>query len=116
MQFNIRLPKDLVKDMEYIAKNLKISRNDWLKVKLAELISREIESEKFDIYEQAEDKFVRGVITEQDFMQRKGIKPTKEMLKRRAESIKRQKILQKNSKLYSKNYFDEAKKEIKKKN
>ena len=41
MQVNIRLSKKLIEDIEYITQNLKVNRNDWLKVKLAELIVKE---------------------------------------------------------------------------
>ncbi len=112
MQFNIRLPKDLVEDMEYIAKSLKISRNHWLRVKLAELISSEIQRQKEELIRNAADKFVRGIITEQEFEHRRGFKPTKEMIEIKKKIMKQQEILQKKSRLYAKQYFDAAKKEI----
>ena len=87
MQFNVRLPKRLVYDMEYIAQNLNISRNDWLKVKIAELISKEIEKTKLNLMETAEGRFILGMITVEEFTQRMGFKPTKEMIKERERKI-----------------------------
>ncbi len=75
-QFNIRLPKALLYDMEYIAQNLKISRNDWLKFKIAELVS----NEKLKLMENIERQFIRGTITELEFKEKAGFSPTKEML------------------------------------
>lgn len=79
VQVNLRLPKGLVGDLEYIAENLKIKKSDWLKVKIAELVGNELRNEKFRIYQNAEDKFIRGVINEKEYEQRKGIKPSKEL-------------------------------------
>ena len=112
MQVNIRLSKKLIEDIEYITQNLKVNRNDWLKVKLAELIAKEIGNKKSEIVEQAENKFVCGKITEQEFLQRKGFKPTKELVKQRGVYETKQKLLEKNSKSYARNYFKDAKKTI----
>jgi len=107
MQFNVRLPKRLVYDMEYIAQNLNISRNDWLKVKIAELISKEIEKTKLNLMETAEGRFILGMITVEEFTQRMGFKPTKEMIKERERQI----LLSKRGKLSAKKYIlDIAKK------
>ena len=76
-QFNIRLSKALIYDMEFIAENLKISRNDWLKFRLAELIREE----KVKIMENIENKFISGLITEEQFKQKAGFKPTPEIKK-----------------------------------
>ncbi len=111
MQFNVRLPKALVEDMEFIANNIKISRNDWLKVKLAELISREIQKTKHNLIITAGDKFVRGVITDKDFKRIRGSKPNKAMEIRRNEYQEQEKKTTKNSKASLKKYLrDIAKK------
>ena len=101
MQFNIRLPKKLVYDIEFIAQNLNINRNDWLKVKIAELISKEIEKTKLNIMETAEGRFILGMITIEEFTKRMGFKPTKEMIEER----KRQISLSKKGKLSAKRYI-----------
>jgi len=75
-QFNIRLPKALLYDLEYIADNLKVSRNDWLRVKIAELISQE----RLRILQGAERDFVYSTISEKEFEKRTGFKPTAEMM------------------------------------
>jgi|TARA_B100001971_G_scaffold61777_1_gene56696 hypothetical protein len=107
MQFNVRLPKKLVYDMEFIAQNLNISRNDWLKVRIAELISKEIEKTKLSIMETAEGRYILGLITAEEFTQRMGFKPTKEMMVERERQIS----LSKRGKLSAKKYIlDIAKK------
>ena len=35
-QFNIRMPKDLVQDLDIISKLLKVNKSEWVKTKLAE--------------------------------------------------------------------------------
>ena len=40
-QFNIRLPTDLVNDLEIVSKLLKINKSEWVKLKLAENIMEE---------------------------------------------------------------------------
>ena len=112
MQVNIRLSKKLIEDIDYITQSLKVNRNDWLKVKLAELISREIGNAKSSVIEQAENKFVCGKITEQEFLQRKGFKPTRELIEQRGAYETKQKLLEKNSKSYARNYFKDVKKTI----
>ena len=74
-QFNLRLSKNLIKDMDFIADNLNISRNDWLKVRIAELISKE----KLSILEAYETRYVQGKMTNLDFKQKTGVEPTMAM-------------------------------------
>jgi len=78
-QLNLRFSKALIYDMEFIASKLKISRNDWLKVKISELISQE----KLKIMETIEDRFIAGKISEEEFSKTMGFKPTEDMKKLR---------------------------------
>lgn len=77
VQFNIRLPKNLVYDMEYIAQNKSINRNDWLKYKISKLIK----DEKLLLMEEVEREFLRGTIDEEGYEKKMGIKPTEHLLK-----------------------------------
>ena len=91
-QINLRLPKDLVYDMEYIAQTLKVNRNDWLKVKIAELIAKEIKETKIGIMESAEGRFIQGTIDDKEFERRVGFKPNHWMRaakKKQAEMMKK---------------------------
>ena len=36
-QFNIRLPKSLIYDLEYITQQLKVNRNEWIRLNLAKM-------------------------------------------------------------------------------
>lgn len=40
-QFNIRVPKDLVQDLDIISKLLKVNKSEWVKTKLAEEVHEE---------------------------------------------------------------------------
>ena len=37
-QMNLRISKELAKDLDFIAKHYNLDRADWVKVKLAELV------------------------------------------------------------------------------
>lgn len=74
-QFNIRLSKSLVFDMEYIAQNLNMNRNDWLKYKIAELINEE----KAGLMEKTEREFLSGRIDDEIFEKKMGFKPTTQL-------------------------------------
>ncbi|MFH1173886.1 MAG: hypothetical protein V1725_02010 [archaeon] len=40
-QVNLRLSEDLIKELDWIADDLHISKADWIKVKLAEAVKKE---------------------------------------------------------------------------
>ena len=75
-QFNIRLPESLIRDMEYIAQHLKMSRNDWLKYKISELIK----NEKIKIMEIIERNFVYGRIDNEEFEKKMGYRPNPQLI------------------------------------
>jgi len=79
-QFNIRLAKSLLYDMEYVAQHYKISRTDWLKYRIADFVKEE----KARIINNFEARFISGMTTEEEFKKQTGIKPTDEMKKLRA--------------------------------
>jgi hypothetical protein len=101
MQINMRLPKQMVYDIEYIAQNLKINRNDWIKVKLAELISHEIAIEKNWIMQKIERDYVNGKINDKQFRQSMGFKPTDKLKQDR----RRHKIFTKQGTIATKEYL-----------
>ena len=43
-QLNLRIPKELVEDLDKIAKILRVNKSEWIKIKLGELVHEE----KFD--------------------------------------------------------------------
>jgi len=79
-QFNIRLAKSLLYDMEYVAQHYKISRTDWMKYRIASLVKEE----KAKIIDDFERRFIGGMTTEEDFKSQTGINPTDEMKELRA--------------------------------
>ena len=40
-QFNIRMPKELVQDLDIISKLLKVNKSEWVKTKIAEDVNEE---------------------------------------------------------------------------
>ena len=74
-QFNIRLAKALLYDMEYVAQHYKISRTDWMKYRIANLVKQE----KARIIDDFERRYIGGMTTEEEFKKQTGINPTDEM-------------------------------------
>ena len=101
IQINLRLSKLLVNDMEYIAENLGVNRNDWLKVKIAEMITTEIRNQKTWIQEKVERDFIFGKVSNQEFKEKMGFKPTSELIKER----KRQNDMVINGRLSTRKYL-----------
>ncbi|MFH1584490.1 MAG: AAA family ATPase [Actinomycetota bacterium] len=74
-QFNMRIPKSLLWDLDYIAEHRKINRNDWLRLKIAEMISNEV----IRIKEITQREYAAGRISEDDYIKKMGFKPPKEL-------------------------------------
>jgi metal-responsive CopG/Arc/MetJ family transcriptional regulator len=62
-QLNLRIPKELVEDMDRIAKMLKVSKSEWIKIKLGELVYEE----KARLLQRYADMKDKGLISEKDF-------------------------------------------------
>lgn len=98
-QFNIRVSKQLVDDMDFIARHLNLGRNDWLKVRLAELIKQE----KQAMIDEIQNHYVHGKIDSEEFKNLLGYNP-----------IPGLKSLRNGAKAASKRYFSDTLKDIKK--
>tara|TARA_Y100000296_G_C4979752_1_gene160000 strand:- start:106 stop:333 length:228 start_codon:yes stop_codon:yes gene_type:complete len=57
-QFNIRLPKDLLNDLGLISEILHVSKTEFIKVKLSELVYNERQKLLKDIKGLAKDKLI----------------------------------------------------------
>lgn len=57
-QFNIRLPKDLLDDLGLISEILHVSKTEWIKTKLSELVYDERKRLLRDITRLARDKLI----------------------------------------------------------
>jgi hypothetical protein len=112
IQVNLRLPKELVEDLEFVAKQFKVKKSEWLKVKIAELVSRELRDEKWRLHHYADEKYIRGVISDSEYEQRKGKKPSNELKSLRSNEQKKQEYMDKHKEEYSRNYFDQLKKSM----
>ena len=61
-QLNLRIPKELIADLDKIASILKVNKSEWIKIKLGELVYEE-KSRLLQKYSELKDK---GVINEKE--------------------------------------------------
>jgi len=61
--------------MEYVAQHYKISRTDWLKYRIANIVREE----KAKIINDFERRYIGGMISQEEFKKQTAINPTKEM-------------------------------------
>src|SRR3989338_9036037 len=60
-QFNIRMPKDLVQDLDIISRLLKVNKSEWVKTKLAE----EVHEEKNKLLMELSTLYTNGMISKE---------------------------------------------------
>ena len=87
-QFNIRMPKDLVQDLDIISKLLKVNKSEWVKTKLAE----EVHEEKNKLLMELSTLYANGMISKEKIekMVGKDIADEMEFIKKKAiESAKK---------------------------
>lgn len=61
-QLNLRIPKELVEDLDKIASILRVNKSEWIKIKLGELVYEE-KSRLLQKYSELKDK---GIINEKE--------------------------------------------------
>jgi len=61
-QLNLRIPKELIEDLDKIANILRVNKSEWIKIKLGELVYEE-KSRLLQKYSELKDK---GVINEKE--------------------------------------------------
>ena len=90
-QFNIRMPKELVQDLDMISKLLKVNKSEWVKTKLAE----EVHEEKNKLLMELSTLYAKGMIDkkkaeqlvgkdiadEMEFIKKKAIESAKKGIK-----------------------------------
>ncbi len=86
-QFNFRISKSLVYDLEFIAKVLKVSKTEWVKIKLAEIIAKE----KEDLLGKIEKSYINERIDERRFKELTGVNVPKQLEIRRTNELDRKK-------------------------
>lgn len=74
-QFNIRLPKVLLYDLEFISQHINTNRNDWIRLNLAKIIM----NAKEEIIGKFEEKYINGFLTDEEFKKLAGFNPTEGM-------------------------------------
>ena len=78
-QFNIRMPKELLRDLDIISNLLKVNKSEWIKTKLAE----EVHEEKNKLLMELSTLYAKGMINKNKVEQLVGKEIADEM-----ESIK----------------------------
>ncbi len=87
-QFNIRISKELIKDLEVISRILKVSKSEWIKARLAE----EVNEEKNKLLMEVSTLYAKGLIGKKEAEEKVGKEIAEEMeqIKRKAQlSIKK---------------------------
>lgn len=87
-QFNIRMPKGLIRDLDIISKLLKVNKSEWVKTKLAE----EVHEEKNKLLMELSTLYANGMISKEKIekLAGKDIADEMEFIKKKAiESAKR---------------------------
>ena len=79
-QFNIRLPKSLIYDLDFISRVTKLQKGDWVRYKLSELVRQTREELLIDL----EKSFVRGTLLPDDFKEIVGVSASPELVARSA--------------------------------
>lgn len=109
-QLNIRLPKALLYDLEFISQHIKISRNDWIRLNLAKFIM----DTKEEIISKFEDKYVNGFLTDKEFKELVGFSPSDGMKELREKTLMHKEEGERKLKEYVKKLADDLKDESKK--
>ena len=81
-QFNIRISRALIDDMDFIARRLRISRAEWFKTRLAEMI----QEEKQKALDQLSWAYITNQLSDSDYKDETGSFPTLGLRKLRASS------------------------------
>ena len=87
-QFNIRMPKELLHDLDIISNLLKVNKSEWIKTKLAE----EVHEEKNKLLMELSTLYAKGMINKNKVEQLVGkeIADEMEFIKKKAtESVKK---------------------------
>ena len=64
-QFNIRMPKGLVQDLDIISKLLKVNKTEWVKAKLAQ----DVHEEKSKLLMSLSTQYANGIINKSHIAQ-----------------------------------------------
>jgi len=62
-QLNLRIPKELIEDLDKIASILKVNKSEWIKIKLSELVYEE-KSRLLQKYAELKDK---GMLNDKEY-------------------------------------------------
>ncbi len=75
VQVNFRWPKELVEDLAFVAKNLKVQKGDWVRMTLSKTLTIEKDNLEAHIIR----RYVKGYISEEEFIEKMGHPPEKHL-------------------------------------
>jgi hypothetical protein len=61
-QLNLRIPKELIKDLDKIASILRVNKSEWIKIKLGEIVYEE----KSRLLQKYADMKEKGIISDKE--------------------------------------------------
>lgn len=93
---NLRLPRRLVHDLEFISQHLNVDNKEWLKVMIEKIISQE----RYRILEDIEDRFIKGYISDKEYKEETGISPSEILRENRKHQEKMKEIELKGAEKY----------------
>ena len=83
VQVNFRWPKELVDDLEFVAKNLKVQKGDWVRMTLSSVLSEKRNNLENHIIR----RFTRGYISEDEYFEKMGKSPGKQLFDMRQANV-----------------------------
>lgn len=107
MLIQLKVPARFVHDLEFISQNLNIDKKEWLKVKIAELISKE----RYRIIQSVEDRYIKGYISDKEYKEETGIKPSNNLKSNKRDHERQKDINRKGAENYFLNLREIIKKE-----
>jgi hypothetical protein len=78
-QFNLRISKSILADLEFIERSTGVSKSDWVRIYIAESVKKA----KDEHMEKLERNFMMGRVSEADFKKTAGCSPEEALAKRK---------------------------------
>ncbi|MFW6046435.1 MAG: hypothetical protein ACOCP4_01420 [Candidatus Woesearchaeota archaeon] len=75
IQVNFRWPEGLVSNLEFVAKNLKVQKGNWARMKISQALIYEMDQ----LITHITRRYVQRYIDEEDYFEKMGKSPTKEL-------------------------------------
>ena len=81
LQMNIRMTPELFKKINFLSDSLNVEMTDWLRIKIAELVSKELN----EFQDLTAFRFIKGFISAHEYEFVTGLQPSEELLSKKKE-------------------------------